>query len=215
MQFDLEKAVETIKNNETFLKLRSVVEDNVGHRGETTFEHCVETFEKSRELVKGNLITNERAKLKFKEFLNFEIGGIKKRDLLQIVALIHDCGKMVILDGKPLSLVPKKPEHGFWGSLLVPKILEETNLGESAITYIANCVRLHLAGEECWSLGISGNELLWQLKLRAENFHAEMIFNIYCDLFYNNKFQDKIHLPLELLNLPETYEKVEYQLPQI
>ena len=212
MNFDLQKTLEIIKNNKDFLKLKNVIEDNVSHHGETSFEHCIQTLEKAQELITGNLITNDRAKKKFNDFINQEIDGIKKKDLLLIIALIHDCGKMIILDGKPLQLTPKKPGHGYWGSLLVPGILQETGLSETAIVYIANCVKLHLAGAECWSLGITGDELLWQLKLRAENFHAEMIFNIYCDLFYNKTFQDKIHLPLELLNDPQTYERVEYSI---
>lgn len=212
MQFDLEKTIEIIKNNRTFLKLKEVREDNISHNGETTHEHCIQTFEKSQELVSGTLITNEKAREGFNEFINQEVDGIKRGDLLQIIALVHDCGKMTILDGKPFSLIPKKPGHGFWGSLLVPDLLAEMNLSETVITYIANCVRLHLAGQECWSLEVSIAELLWQLKLRSENFHTEMIFNIYCDLFYNNNFQDKIHLPLELLNLPETYEPVKYEI---
>ena len=157
--------------------------------------------------------------MKFEKFLNQEVGAVKNRDLLQITALVHDCGKITVFEnlGPIHSSIPNGPDgskeapgHAYWGSIVVRDILKRSGLSDEVIEFIANCVRLHLAGWQCWSVKISKQDLLRQLKLWSENYHAEMIFNVYCDLFYNTGFKDRIHLPLELLNMPETYEPLKY-----
>jgi len=134
MNFDLNKAIELIKDNKDFLKLKTIVENNSGHDNEVEYDHCVKTYEIAKEAVKGEFITNNDAKQKFEDFLNKDIDGIKKRDILQIGALIHDIGKLIVLEKngkqKPLGNINADgtfglfPQHGYWGSLIVKNVMK-------------------------------------------------------------------------------------------
>lgn len=132
MQFNLEKTVELIKNNKDFLKLKNFVENNSGHDHEIEYDHCVRTFEVAKKSIDGSFIKNLEAKKRFEAYINQEVGGIKKRDLFQITALIHDIGKLIVFDddGKKRSLnviypngTTMSPQHGYWGSKIIRNIL--------------------------------------------------------------------------------------------
>lgn len=220
MQFDLQKAVETIKNNKDFLKLKNVIENNAGHDHEPVYDHCVKTYEIARKTIDGHFIENNLAKEKLENYLNTKVDGIEKRDLFQITALIHDIGKMIVFEesGKTKNLLFKiddentfAPEHGYWGSLIVADVTSDLGFSDEIIAYLSKCVRLHLAGFNFWyDKELSLDELLWKIKLRSENIHVEVIFSTYADLYYGNHFKDNIQLPVALLNKPEAYNLVEY-----
>jgi len=222
MNFDLDKAVEQIKNNKDFLKLKKVIENNINHDNETTYDHCIKTYEVAQKSINGNFITNKFAKRKFDDYLSEKICGIEKRNLMQITALIHDIGKLIIFvdNSKKRSLhitypdgTTLAPEHGFWGSIIVKDVVKDVGFSQDIIDYLAKCVKLHVVGFDHWlDKKLRTDELLWELKLRSENIHVEVIFNVYCDLYHGAGFKDSIHLPVELLNKIETYKPVKYSI---
>ncbi|MBP9716811.1 MAG: HD domain-containing protein [Candidatus Levybacteria bacterium] len=217
MNFDLDRIAIQIKSHRYFDLSKKVIENNENHKNDPINEHLNRTFEKAKEFSDGNLITNLQAKIEFKKILNNEISGIKKSDLLVITALLHDIGKIIIfLDGsKEIPLLKRKsnynnsfPAHEYWGSILAREILTEIKLPPEAIDFICKCIRLHNAGFNVWFEDLSNEERLWEIKLRSENIHFELIFGTYCDLFYGADFQDKLQLPIGVLNMPETYQEI-------
>lgn len=222
MNFDLDETVEKIKKNENFLKLKKVIENNVGHDHEPVYDHCIKTFELAKKNIDGHLITNEAAKKEFEKYINAEVGGIKKRDLMLLTALIHDYGKLAVFDdgGKKININVKFPDghtmaqgHDYWGSVMIRDFLSEFDLPSESTDYISRIINLHLAGWSYWEdHALSVKERLWKFKLRLQNVHIEVFFNIYCDAFYGNNFKKSLNYPIELLNMPEAYStlKISY-----
>lgn len=218
MNFDFEEIINQIKNHRYYELSKNVIENNENHHRDPINEHLERTFEKAKEISDGNIILNPNIKSEFEKILNTEIGGIKKCYLLQIVALLHDIGKIIIfVDAKKEVPLLKPtvgannsfPAHEYWGSVLAKEILTELNLPSDSIEFICKCIRLHNAGFNVWYEDLSNKERLWEIKLRSENIHFELIFGTFCDLFYGKAFQDKINNVLEVLNLEDTYKKVE------
>ena len=223
MNFDLEKAVEQIKNNKNFLKLRNVIENNAYHNHESVFDHLVKTYEIAKREIKASFITNEEAKRSFEDYINQEIGGIKKKDLMLIFALIHDIGKVIVFEenGKKTSIVVTQPEgttlapgHEYWGSLIVEDMTKEAGFSKEILLYLSKCVRLHGSFNTQWMphQDLGASELLPLLKLHCENIHVEQIFNGYCDCYTAAPFQGAIPIIHELLNNPDTYKSVKYYI---
>src|SRR5687768_14749973 len=96
MQFNLEETVLQIKNNKNFQNLKNTIENNSYHDHESVYDHLVKTHRIASEEIEGKFITNPQAKENFNRYIDEEIDGVKKRDLMQISALIHDVGKSVI-----------------------------------------------------------------------------------------------------------------------
>ena len=212
MKFDLNEEVEKIKKNKNFKLLEKVIEENLFHKKETTHYHCIRTYEIARKNIDGNFITNKAAKGEYDKYVNQIIDGVRKKDLMQIAALIHDIGKIIkfkgykeinttLADGSTLA-----PEHGYWGSLIVGETLKDTNLTKAQVEYIANIVNVHNDAWEVWlDNDLSLEERLWRFKLSLHNLHIEVFFNIYCDLYYASAFKRNLKYPIELLNMTEAY----------
>lgn len=220
MNFNLEEIAEQIINHPYFQKSKLPIENNGNHIDDPVFEHQMRTYEKAKDLVKGELITNSEAKTEFENLMNTEIEKIKTEDLLQIVSLLHDIGKIIVFNdnGKDFPLLRSlqngktdAPVHEYWGSLLAREILLELNLPTTAIDYITNCIRLHNSGFNFWFENIPNEKRLFEIKLRSENLHAEIIFGTYCDLFYGDGFKNQLNLPIEILNMPEAYQKLAHK----
>ncbi len=218
MNFDLEEIVRKIKSHRYFELSRNVIENNENHNNDPVNEHLERTYEKAKEFSDGDFITNSKAKIGLEEILKSEIAGIKKADLLKITTLLHDIGKIIIFikDGKEIPLLRSAggtnnsfPAHEYWGSLYAREILIELDFPPEAIDFICKCIRLHNSGFNVWFEDLSSEERLWEIKLRSENLHAELLFSTYCDLFYGKAFQDKLNFVLEVLNLEDTYKSVE------
>jgi hypothetical protein len=220
MQFNLDEVIEKIINHNYFQLTKKIIENNENHINDPVYEHQVRTFQKAKEFVKGDLITQPEAKAEFDKLMKREIDGIKKEYLLQIVSLLHDIGKIIIFidDKKDFSLVridennqTTAPVHEYWSSIIAGEILNGLSFPSTASDFIANCIRLHNAGFNFWFEDISNEKRLFELKLRSENLHPELIFGTYCDLFYGEGFKNQLGLPLALLNMPQTYQNLEYK----
>lgn len=220
MNFDLQKALEQIKNNKDFLKLKKVIENNAYHDHESVFDHLVKTHATAEKEIKADFITNKNTKEVFEEYINEEIAGIKKRDLMQIFALIHDIGKVIVFENNQ-SMVKVNEDgntvatgHEYWGSLIVGEITKEVELPEDALNYLSKCVRLHGVFNNTWQANktLNPEELMRLLKLSSENIHIEQVFNGYVDCFSAIPFQPAIPTIHAILNNPDAYKPMKHTI---
>ncbi len=223
MNFDLQKAVDTIISSKNFLKLKNVTEDSAYHDHEPVFDHLLKTYEIAKREIKGDFITNPKAKEKFNTYINKEIGGIKKRDLMIILALIHDIGKMLIFEdyGEKASInsiisdgTTRAYGHEYWGSLIVKEVLKDLSLPREVLDDLTNGVRLHGVFNDTWQQNrqLNTNELMDLVKRYAENIHIDEVFNAYCDCFSAPPFQEAKPLIIELFNNPNFYSQLKYSI---
>ncbi len=223
MNFNLEEAVEKIKNNKSFLRLKKVIEDNSYHNKEPVYNHSIKTYNIAQREIAATFISNAEAKEKFNNYINQEISGIKKKDLMMIFALTHDIGKMIVFDdnGEKFHINQKIEEgttlangHDYWGSLIIESVLENTNLSKDAIEFLSKCIRLHNTFNSCWRQykNLGANRVLEEMKRVSENIHVELIFNGYCDCYSALPFQEAIPLIHEIFNNPKAYSQLKHSI---
>lgn len=221
MNFDVGKAAEQIVNNPHFLKLKKIIENNSYHDHESVFDHSIKSYKFAQKEIKGSFIKNEEAKMAFDSYISVRVDGVEKRDLMQILALVHDIGKTTVfeIDGKQKSIVETLPNgetftpyHDYWGSLIVKDVVDGVGFSDEQIWYLSNCIRIHGTFNSVWKENGDKNatEILEILKKASEGCHVEQIFNGYCDCYSAKPFKDAISLIHGLLNMPETYEEVKF-----
>lgn len=227
MEFDLEKTLEEIKSHPLFLRLKDVVENIDGsHNHEPVYDHCVKTAEIAKDVVKGDFIQNPEAKEKFTSWMGEDFHGMKKSDRTVIAALIHDCGKLLYLEEvvEKTSINLQKPDgqtacpgHEFWGGRLVaPELLKDLSLPEEVKRHICGVVKAHNAyGDTYFSLkkDWSIEEIVFDIKARADGFYEESLFNLYCDTYTSPKFADEKIKIEEVFNQPSFYIPRKYFIP--
>ncbi|MGE5041548.1 MAG: HD domain-containing protein [Candidatus Levyibacteriota bacterium] len=230
MEFHLQKVVEDIKSHPLFLKLKDVTENIEGyHDHESVFIHSVKTANIALQEREGNFITNPEAKKKFREFLEEETVGVKRKDIIVLTALLHDCGKILSYRENDETLPMNKrkanttdqttcPAHEYWGGQLVaPKILDSLGFDQTLINNISHMVELHsilndksyYEVRKDWSI----QDLAQDIKGFAQGRFMEGMFNAYCDCFTAGPFQLSKEKIIALFNEPSLYTKREYFIP--
>lgn len=213
----LEEFVNKIINNPLFLKLKDVIENNAYHDRQDVYSHCITTYEIAKEQIKGDFITNNEAKKLFLDFVNEDVDRVKRKDLMMLTALMHDIGKILYYkDGNmenPLRHEGKNgntrmPGHEYWGSTIIDKVLERVGLDNNIVVKIARVVRLHDTFNDAY-LGNMANwdmeEVIDDVKSRAEGYYKECLFNIYCDVFTAKPSRYSINKIIEIFNQPSFY----------
>jgi len=157
-----------------------------------------------------------------------DVFGMKRKDVAVIIALLHDCGKILSFreNGNVSTLIIKRPldlsqtscpGHEFWGGeIVVREILKDSGLDEKLIEYIAKVIKQHglfsaeyYVGKEKWS----ESELLNDVKSKAEGLRKESLFNMYCDGYTAPAFSQGKAKVKELFNMPPFYVTREYFIP--
>ncbi len=218
---DIETISQKIITSPPFLKLKDVIENNPYHDHEAVYDHLIKAFEKAKTEIKGEKITNPQAKEKYLEFLNQEIGGIRKEILLQILALIHDIGKMTSFNenGEIKPILEQKPDgttqalgHEYAGSVIVKEILKDTGLSNEAIEFLSKGIRLHNSFNGYYKESglVDKKSFIISMKQRSEGMHIEQTFNAICDNYSAIPFKPALNLITEMLNDPDFYEPREY-----
>ncbi|GEM_PF-4597432 len=221
----MDTLIEKIIQNPLFLRLKSVVENNAWHDHEDVYTHSVKTKNTAQERITGDFITNPEAKKLFQQFTNEDFHGMKRADLMILIALTHDIGKILSVkeenEIKPLEVTDTEgltypPGHEYWGSTVVNKILEELSLSDEIISYITKGVRVHdsfqgdyLPSRKDWPM----EKLINDVKSRAEGLFIESMFNNFCDVFTAVPFQPYKELVIKIFNDPALYIKREYVIP--
>jgi hypothetical protein len=215
---DINQIVEKILQDSNYQKLKEIVENNPYHNKQTVFDHAQLAFQKAKELLNGELITNEEAKEKYLAFLEEEIAGVKRKEILPLIALLHDIGKAgKFQEGERVQTIltyrndgiSETKGHEYVGSVLVEQILVDVNLPIEVKNYIEKAIRLHMTfitelyfnPKVDWPI----EQLLDDVKSMAEDIYVEMLFNAYCDGYVDEIFQTGIVMITKLFNEPRLY----------
>ncbi len=221
----IDTLVEKIIKNSPFLRLKEVVENNSYHDHEDVYSHVIKTKDIALREIKGDFIRNPDAKRNFLQFVSEDFSGMKRSDIMILIALIHDIGKILSVkedsEIHPLLVTNSAgiticPGHEYWGSTIVGKVLKDLSLPEEIVGYIANVIKLHDAfppqywtDRKDWPLDFLINDV----KSRAEGLYKEAMFNQYCDCFTAEPFQTAKEMIIKIFNEPKLYERREYIIP--
>lgn len=219
---NVEDLIEKIIKKPLFLKLKGMVENNSYHDHEDVYSHLIKTKDIAKREISGGFITNPEAKQLFLQFVKEDFYGMKRSDILVLIALLHDIGKMLsVKEGSnfhPIlvtnsSGITSIPGHEYWGSTIVGYVLQGLTMEPEVITYMANVIRLHdTFNESCWppKKDWPMEVILNDVKSRAEDFYKEALFNIYCDCFTAKQFEYGKEMIIKIFNEPDLYIKREY-----
>ncbi|MDD5147806.1 MAG: HD domain-containing protein [Candidatus Daviesbacteria bacterium] len=220
--FNMDALIGKIIQNPLFLRLKNVVENNLYHDHEDAYFHSIKTKDIALKEIKGDFISNPDAKNRFVKFTSEEFNGMKRADIMVLIALLHDIGKMLYVKegNKTHSLLVTNsssttvcPGHEYWGSTIAAETLKNLSLTKEVIDYIAGIIKLHdtfnaeyWAVKKDWPMDMVINDV----KSRAEGLYKEVLFNIYCDCFDAAPFQTAKAIIAKIFNEPKLYEKRQY-----
>lgn len=219
---NLDEIVEKIISNPLFLKLKDVIETNGNHDHERTYDHLIKSYKTAREQIRGNFITNEEAKKLFLEFVDTPFENLTIGEVMILTALLHDVGKILSYkdEGKEYTLrhedddgIVSNPGHEYWGSTIVSEFVKDAGLSPKIIEKIARVIRLHdTCGADYLTpkFNLPINEIIDDLKARAEGFYKEAMFNQYCDCFTAKPFEESKKKIIEIFSQPYLYSPREY-----
>ncbi len=219
---NLEEIIENIIQNPLFIRLKDVVENNPSHDHEPVYNHLIKTKDIAQREISGEFIINPEAKKLFLEFVNADFHGMKRVDIIILIALLHDVGKILSTKDRdslhPILVtnsfgVTSLPGHEYWGSTIAEKFLKEFSLDPQILSYISNVIRLHdTFNKDYWSSRKDWpiETILNDVKSRAEGLYKEALFNIYCDCFTAEPFQFSKEMIVKIFNEPNLYIEREY-----
>ena len=219
---NIDPIVEKIINNPLFLRLKDVIENNGYHDHEKTYDHLIKTFETAKEQVKGDFITNPDAKKLFLEFVNTPLEELTNGDIMVLTALLHDVGKILsykdgdseqTLRHENTDGIVSNPGHEYWGSTIISYFLKDTVISVKIVEKIAAVIRMHdTFGAQYLTpkLGLPIDEIIDDVKARAEGLYKEAMFNQYCDCFTAMPFEACKAKIVEIFSEPSLYLKREY-----
>lgn len=77
-----------------------------------------------------------------------------------------------------------------------------------------NVVRLHVATADLWVFDnkMTVDELIWESKIKLENFHVDVVFNEYADFYYHPDFQSHKEMMIKVFNNPSLYDPLNYSI---
>lgn len=216
----LDSLISQIIQNPLFIRLKENEENGPYHNHELTYDHLIKTKDIAQREVKGDFITNAEAKKLFLEFVEKDVYGLKKGEVMILTALLHDIGTILQVqendEYRPIKVqegeINTFPGHEYWGSTIVSEFTKDL-LPEEITNLIAQVIKLHdvygetyFATKTDWSF----SKLLNDVKSRAENLYKESLFNIYCDCFTAAPYQNAKRKIVELFNDPGLYIERKY-----
>lgn len=209
-----------------FQKLSTVVENNAWHHNESVYDHSLKTAQIAKERLTADFIKNPTAKKYFQTLITKEIHGTSLGNLMYLIALLHDCGKILTyFEGngpKPILMTTPVgntscPGHDYWGGrLVIPVILKDISLPADAKQFIGEVIKIHdtfndgfFLTRKDWPLA----SVIENIKALANGYYEEALFNIYCDNYTADPSKDSIKKIEAVFNDPTFYEKRKYILP--
>ena len=218
----INEIVNNIINNPLFLRLKDVEENNAYHDHEKTYDHLIKTFETAKVQLKGEFIKNENAKKLFLEFINTPFDNLTNGEMMLLTSLLHDVGKILWYKDGDFELplrhednngIVTNPGHEYWGSTIVKEFVKDTDLSEKVLEKIVKVIRLHDTFSSSYmepKLNLPLDELIDDIKARAEGSYIEALFNVYCDCFWAKPFEKSKEKIIEVFNQPSLYSKRTY-----
>ena len=203
-----DQLIANIIQNPLFLRLKAVVENNPWHDHESVYDHLVKTKDIARREIRGDFITNPKAKKLFEQFANKDFHGMKKANLMVVGALLHDIGKLETPQLKDDGGTTSAPGHEYQGFLIADKFLKDLNLKPEQIKYISEIIRLHgvfqrdyLFTKKGWTI----QDIVEDMRGKADGLYIESMFNNYCDVFTADPFQPFKETVIKIFNEPKLY----------
>jgi len=221
---DIEYIIQTIIKKKEFRKLKSVKENNPWHDHESVYDHSIKTMKIAKKEVKGKFITNHKAKELYFHFINKHIDGIKRADVMVLIALLHDIGKALSYKegGQILPVVTTHknglttaPGHQYYGSTLVEDLLTPLGFSPKLIFYIAKIITLHDTFNDYYftsKIDWDFTEIISDVKAQSEGLYIETLFNIYCDNYTAVASKLSRDFIIKLFNKPMLYVERKYFL---
>jgi len=216
----IDELINKIKNESSFLSLKTIIENNSYHHSQPVLDHILEVLERARKFCSGDFIENGEARKLFKNFVNQEVDGLKIKDSMLLVALLHDISKGAKYkdeDGEEQVVLKKGTNgntngnmHEYISSLLVPELLKNKGLSEEAIDHVCKVVKFHGVFDEKFFKKVSElpiEEVVDRVKLCAESNYIEALFNIYCDCLTAEPFQFALETIKRIFESPSLYSK--------
>lgn len=222
---DIEALVNQIINTPLFLKLKTVIENNAYHDHESEYDHLLKTYKIAKEQIEGDFIQNPEAKKRFLEFVNTPFENLTVGKIMLLTALLHDVGKILYYkdSGKKQSLRHETddgkvymPGHEYWSSTVVGEFLKDSGLSEKVVERISTIIRLHGIFGAQYFTPISDwpiEQIIDDIKARAEGFYKEVLFNDYCDCFTAKPFAQAKEKIVKVFNQPMLYTPRGYFIP--
>lgn len=221
MQSNIDQIVSKITKDVHFIKLKNIVENIQGwHDHEDVFSHSVKTANIVKKERAGKFITNQKARALFLKWMAEKKYGMKRQDIAVIIALLHDCGKILAYkegeNTRPLiTKYPPQPTqticpgHEYWGGELVAgAILKKLGFNKELIQYIKSVIKVHdtfgnpyFPAKQNWSLP----DIIADAKARARGYYKEAMFNMYCDGYTTSAFTEGRKKIEEIFNEPSYY----------
>lgn len=217
--------VERIIVQPNFLKLKSIVEKNPYHETEDVYSHSLKVYKTAQVEVDGNFITNPAAKERYLKFIEEDVAGMKRRDVMVLTALLHDIGKnLVVKEGsiqRPICITKSDgttscPGHEHWGGVVSGEYLKGFGLSNDLTSFIAKVIRHHdafndsyVSSKKDWPIGQTVNDV----KSRAEDVYIEALFNIYVDNYTASVSNESRKMIINLFNEPDLYVTRAYSIP--
>lgn len=168
-----------------FYELKDVIENNVWHNEESTFDHTLSVL---RNLDKLFLRLNGN----FRRALNQKVDKNSKRFLLRIATLFHDIGKKetIARDGTMTNF----SNHEEIGAKKAKEILKRFDLSDEEINFISDIIKSH--NEIHLLLGLDGRDFqktLSLIKNKFKNIYPELVLLTFADTLtsYLRKTQPK------------------------
>lgn len=189
--------IRKIIKNPFFLKLKDVVENNPWHDHESVFDHLIKTKNIALREIDGEFITNVESRSAFLKFVNENLDGRRKVDLMVLAALLHDVGKLETIQG-----------HEAKGEEIVSQFLKELNLTDRQIEYISKIVGSHDSFQGEYLLqrkDLSIQDIVTDMKTRTNGLYIESMFNNFCDVYTAPPFQPYKDLVIKIFSEPKLY----------
>lgn len=200
--------IEEIIKTPLFLKLKDVVENNPWHDHESVYDHSIKTKDIAKREIPGDFITNPEAKKLFLQFVNEDFYGMRRADLMILIALLHDIGKIISVKITDANGITSIPGHEYSGSTIVGKLLEPLSLNSEIITYIIKGIRTHgafqgeyFSSKKTWPI----EAIINSIKSKAEGLYIESMFNNFCDVYTAPPFQPYKPIVIKIFSEPKLY----------
>ncbi|MBI2329933.1 hypothetical protein HYU94_00910, partial [Candidatus Daviesbacteria bacterium] len=87
--------IDKIIQSHLFLRLKEVVENGPYHNHEDVYSHVLKVKNAALKEIRADFITNQDAKDRFQKFVNEDLHGFKRADIMILIALLHDIGKIL------------------------------------------------------------------------------------------------------------------------
>lgn len=222
MAFNLEEVTQKLLAHPYFEKTKHIKELGPGHPENSVFLHLTQTADVIKQRLNGEFIQNPDARKLFLDFVNRNIEGNLYKDIAIVTGFIHDIGKILsyreeenifpINQLKPGTDSSQSIDHGYYGSLIVDKLLHDSGITGKIINDITDVIRLHLIPFDYYAkvANLPIRAIIDDLKPRMQGKHIAVCLNALGDIDNNSPLAPCKELLYKMFEEPHFYSTREY-----